>query len=283
MPRTTLPYSLPPIRPPLSPPETGRTPAASPHTGSGARALEQSEPAKQDKSLGRRESAPITGEPQRRENIHPEILLLREHLRPLGHLYLDNPADADVLVQAVPFRRSSSGDSPSASSPGVKEEPMDEDGMDHDARPPQAPGSTTFGNDITLTVLVHPRQPDRSSFVLRRKFNLDELRSTIPDLAPPPDSSSTSRRFSIADLPPRYTNPTTPRPPITQLIGHARRRATERGPTPWISPRARRAPGGSGAEVKMGPRVPAHVLPIRKFNLTFHNHLTLTLSCFPQS
>lgn len=266
--RATIPYSLPPIQPCLPTPETGRTPVSNPC----ARSVLQSPIAGLGTSLDRRQPTPVPDEPRSASTIHFEILQLREHLRPLGHVYLGNTTPADTLVQAVALRRNSVPDSPSASSPSVKEEPMDENGSDHCyARPPQTPvESATFDNEISVRAVVRPRQPARRSFVIRRKFDLDELRATIPDPGSRSGSSGlASRRSSVADLASPYTSsPTLSGPPPTPLIGRARRRSTsaKHGPVPF-SPRGRRTPLGAGAEVKVAPRTPSNLMPMRKLHL----------------
>lgn len=225
--------------------------------------LPESEAARLGRSLDRRESAPVAESPASASTIHSEILQLREHLRSLGPVYLGNTSAADVLVQAVSLRRNSLPDSPSAGSPAVKEEPLDEDTPMDDATPddakPRTPESPRFGNEISVRARVRPRQPDRRPFVMRRKFNLDELRATIPD-----PGVSPARRSSVADMASPY--PCTPGPPPTPLIGRARRRSTsaKHGPMPF-SPRGRRTPGsaGAGSEANPAPR-PANLMPIRE-------------------
>lgn len=255
VPRATRPLPLP-----LPTPET----AASPIARDGARSLllsglPESEAARLGRSLDRRESAPVTDEPGSASTIHSEILQLREHLRSLGPVYLGNTPAADVLVQAVSLRRNSLPDSPSAGSPAVKEEPLDEDTPMDDAKP-RTPESPRFGSEISVRARVRPRQPDRRPFVMRRKFNLDELRATIPD-----PGRSPPRRSSVADLASPYPcSPGPAGPPPTPLIGRARRRSTsaKHGPMPF-SPRGRRAPASAGPEAKSAPR-PANLMPIRE-------------------
>ena len=266
--RAGLPYSLPPIQPCLPTPETACTTASGPGAHSDARSVLQSEAARLGKPLDRRESAHVTGEPWSASTIHSEILQLREHLKFLGPVYLGNIAPADALVQAVALRRSSLPDS-SASSSSVKDEPKEKDGVDHSAKPLHTPDSPKFGNDISVRARVRPRQADRRPFVIHRKFNLDELRATIPDLGARLDSGSTFRRSSVADLALPYTgNSKVPEPPPTPLIGRARRRSTsaKHGPVTF-SLRGRRTPGGAGAEVKVDPRASSNLMPMRKCTL----------------
>lgn len=262
-----------PAPPSLPTPRTASTPAApSLITREGARSLllselPEAEAARLSRSLDRRESAPLACAADSPGTIHPEIIQLREHLRSLGPVYLGNASAADVLVQAVALRRNSLPTSPSDGSPSIKEEPASEDVEMTDAKPtedkkPIEP-SPKFGNEIHVRARVRPRQPDRRPFVIQRKFNLDELRSTIPE----PGSSlcSPQRRSSIADLGSPYSaSPGSARFPPSPLIGRARRRSTsaKHGPVPF-SPRGRRAPGSAGPEVNVPPRAPANLVPIR--------------------
>lgn len=269
VPRATLPYSLPPIQQFLPSPETCCTPVSSPCARSDARSVLQSPLTGlgiSRTSPDRRESVSVAEEPRSASTIHSEILQLREHLRSLGSVYLGDTAPADTLVRAVALRRNSVPDSPSASSPSIKEELMDEDGMDHGAKSSHTPESAKFGSEISVRARVRPRQPDRRPFVIHRKFDLDELRATIPDPGVSTDSGSTSRRSSVADLASPYTSsPTLSGPPPTPLIGRARRRSTsaKHGPAPF-SPRGRRTPGGAGAEVKVVPRASPNLMPMRR-------------------
>lgn len=261
-------YSLPaPLS--LPTPRTASTPAApSLVTRKGARSLllsglPEAEAARLSRSLDRRELAPFVAT-ESPSTIHPEIIQLREHLLSLGPVYLGNASAADVLVQAVALRRNSLPTSPSDGSPAIKTEPASEDVEMTDDIKPLQPSSLKFDNKIHVRARVRPRQPDRRPFVLQRKFNLDELRATIPN----PDSSSSSpqRRSSIADLGSPYSaSPSSASFPPTPLIGRARRRSTsaKHGPVPF-SPRGRRVLA-SASEVKVPPRTPANLVPIREF------------------
>lgn len=285
-------YSLP-APSSLPTPRTASTPAV-PRlvTREGARSLllsglPDAEGARLSRSLDRRESAPFVAT-ESPSTIHPEIVQLREHLRSLGPVYLGSVSAADVLVQAVALRRNSLPTSPSDGSPSIKTEPASEDiEMTDDIKPivdtnpvddiklPE-PSSPKFSNEIHVRARVRPRQPDRRPFVLQRKFNLDELRATIPE--PGSSPSSPQRRSSIADLGSPYSaSPGSAGLPPAPLIGRARRRSTsaKHGPVPF-SPRGRRAPG-SAPEVKVAPRAPANLIPIRKLPTPlFRHHLILT-------
>ncbi|KAL1836872.1 hypothetical protein VTJ49DRAFT_4538 [Mycothermus thermophilus] len=99
---------------------------------------------------------------------------VRDDLQEWGRVYFGNPTNADCFVSAVALRRhsdSSSADEGAA----AKESPAD--------------GS----NRVTIRARVRPCALDRKAFLLRRTFDMDELRATIPDRPP---SSVASRRLS---------------------------------------------------------------------------------------
>lgn len=290
-------YSLP-APSSLPTPRTASTPGV-PRivTREGARSLllsglPEAKAARLSRSLDRRESAPFVAT-ESPSTIHPEIIQLREHLRSLGPVYLGSASAADVLVQAVALRRNSLPTSPSDGSPVIKTEDSEDVEMTDDTKPIEdtkpvvdtkptddikspEPSSPKFSNEIHVRARVRPRQPDRRPFVLQRKFNLDELRATIPE--PGSDPSSPQRRSSIADLGSPYSaSPGSAGFPPAPLIGRARRRSTsaKHGPVPF-SPRGRRAPG-SAPQVKVPPRAPANLVPIRKLPTPLpRDHLILT-------
>lgn len=183
--------------------------------------------------------------------IHLELAQLREHLRSLGSVYLGNLEAADVYMQAVALRRNWTPASP------IKEERQEVG--DH----PPAADRPEFGEDIVVRARVRPRDDHSKPFVIQRRFNLAEMRATIPD--PTPEGHTLQRRSSIADLANRPYSPTTP-VGTKPLIGRERRRSTSVrfGPLSPASPRTRRGPIGAGVELKLPPRNSNNLMPIRK-------------------
>jgi hypothetical protein len=100
---------------------------------------------------------------------------LRDELRDWGHVYFGNVAISDCFVSAVALRRASEGSSADEGAP-VR--------------------ARTFGarHRMTIRARVRPCALDRKPFLLRRTFDMDELRATIPETSP---VSAGPRRSSI--------------------------------------------------------------------------------------
>ncbi|SPO02398.1 uncharacterized protein DNG_05071 [Cephalotrichum gorgonifer] len=278
IPRVIHPGSTTPVESPalVAPTPSLADVAPSPVSRDGARSillsgLSESEATRLTRPVERTESAPSLTVPGTPTTIHPEILQLREHLRSLGHLYLGSMSGADVLVQGVALRRNSLP----PNTPTVKVEQEDDSnvaGRSEKTDHPSTPGSPKFRGEITVRARVRSRQPNRKSIVIQRKFNLDELRATIPDPGslPPdtPTSASSGRRSSVADLGSPYCNSPSPSQPgfpsPAPLIGSTRRRSTSARYGPLIPcPRSRRGPASAGLDGKLAPRGPGHnIMPI---------------------
>ncbi|OIW23952.1 hypothetical protein CONLIGDRAFT_674108 [Coniochaeta ligniaria NRRL 30616] len=107
---------------------------------------------------------------------------VREQLLVWGHVYYGNAASADCFVVAVALRRPS--DTPSVGKENDKSEPP------ADEKPGKASSSR-----VTIRARVRPRDIERKPFILQRSFDLDEIRSTIPD---PPATPASARRESAS-------------------------------------------------------------------------------------
>ena len=107
---------------------------------------------------------------------------LRDDLRDWGHVYFGNVSISDCFVSAVALRR--------ASDPSADDTP--------------ARGRLLGGrNRITIRARVRPCALDRKPFLLRRTFDMDELRATIPEMSPASAGprSSPIERASRSPLP----------------------------------------------------------------------------------
>ncbi|KAL2139102.1 hypothetical protein VTI28DRAFT_5753 [Corynascus sepedonium] len=113
---------------------------------------------------------------------------VRDVLRSWGHIYLDHAPIADCLVTAVGLRRHSDS-SPIDEATAAKE---------------VSPGG---GTKVTIRALVKPCAPHRKPFLLRREFDMDGLRATIPE----PSPVSAGSRPSFTELTSRCPLPTSRR------------------------------------------------------------------------
>lgn len=122
-------------------------------------------PAQQVGSLGsavnRRQSLPATPTAPGRRNSQP----IREQLQTWGHVYLGDSQDADILVTAVSLRR-------------LSDPASGDDGQD--AVNPGTPKSSEFNFCVRVR---DPSDPKKKPFTISRKFDLDMLRSTLPEPA----------------------------------------------------------------------------------------------------
>ncbi|KAL2270830.1 hypothetical protein VTJ83DRAFT_201 [Remersonia thermophila] len=118
---------------------------------------------------GRAFLPPLAGTFRRSSGQH-----VRDELQEWGHVCLGNAVFADCYVSAVALRRHS--DSSSADEGAA-------------AREPPSDGR----NRVTIRARVRPGALDRKPFLLRRTFDMDQLRATVPDRTPSPTAS---RRLS---------------------------------------------------------------------------------------
>ena len=108
---------------------------------------------------------------------------LRDDLRDWGHVYFGNVPISDCFVSAVALRRAS--------------DPSTDEGTPSRSRP------LGGRNRTTIRARVRPCAPDRKPFLLRRTFDMDELRATIPEMSPVSAGSRSSpiERASRSPLP----------------------------------------------------------------------------------
>lgn len=146
----------------------------------------------------RRLSAPadVLLQKNRRQSL---ALLPPDMLQAWGHVYLNDPAKADVFVAPLALRRHSVESGGQA------------DGIE--------------GNRLAIRARIRPRGKDRKPFLLARSFDLDQLRTTLPT------TPSASRRQSIVPLSPEDLStsartPTTPLTPLTPGSNTGRRRSS---------------------------------------------------------
>lgn len=124
---------------------------------------------------------------------------LRQELQAWGHVYFGNGSEASCFVTAVALRR------PSESSSA-------DEGQATKGRPPER------GSRVTIRARVRPCELGRAPFLLRRTFDMDELRATIPELPPGPlearrPSADRSNRRS-PPAPRRRSSPDVEKSPI---------------------------------------------------------------------
>ncbi|KAL2155204.1 hypothetical protein VTH82DRAFT_3880 [Thermothelomyces myriococcoides] len=102
----------------------------------------------------------------------------REALRAWDHLYLDNGAIADCFVAAFALRRHSANFLTDQAT-SMTEEP------------------SGGGKKVTIRALVKPCDRNRKPYLLRREFDMDNLRATIPE---PPPLPAGSRRSPVEHI-----------------------------------------------------------------------------------
>ena len=221
----TLPHSLASATPPQSPhhpPQVLRRQTIADETSSVLLTVTPSAQAHVATILAnRRRSFPAFPPVYRHRNSH----VTREHLRAWGHLHFGNGSSADCFVVPVAFRR-------------------------HSVSPPEGKGDdrrerrVSFANPnrATIRARIRPRSSRRKPFVLQRTFDLDELRTTIPE----PSSAGVGRRFS--------TDPS----PTESTASRRRQSCIGLG----TNPRSHPSSEGSGNH-----DVPSNALPMRKFSL----------------
>ena len=172
----------------------------------------------------RRRSLPSSLPSFRRDSVQE-----RQELQAWGHVFYGNGTEANCFVTAVSLRRSSESSS----------------GEDS----PDTPGRMARpGNRVTIRARVRPCALGRKPFLLKREFDMDELRATVPlgRLSPVP---AEPRRLS-AEL-------ATPEGHHTQ----GRRRFS------------------SGSDISSSPIRSSNTVPIREFPLSL-NHIAKTHADF---
>lgn len=136
------------------------------------------EPAREHSPV-KRPSVPSTPTSQKLSSTE-----FRDQLRAWGHVYYGNAKTADAFVVARSMRHHSS--------------PLVGTGNDS----PKLRGT----NRLTVRAIIHPRITRRQSFLIQRSFDIDELRSTVPDPSPMParvertPTSASPRTPSFASL-----------------------------------------------------------------------------------
>ncbi|OLN84389.1 hypothetical protein CCHL11_05904 [Colletotrichum chlorophyti] len=119
-----------------------------------------------------------------------------EQLRAWGHVYLGDAKTSDVFVQAVALRRQSDASTNSDNSTGGSSSP----------RMPPTP--TTASHQTAIRARVRPRALDRKPFLIQRNFDIEQLRSTVPDPLPISPATDQRRRPSLAGSPlPKAVSP----------------------------------------------------------------------------
>ncbi|KAJ4422744.1 hypothetical protein N0V82_002641 [Gnomoniopsis sp. IMI 355080] len=137
----------------------------------------------------RRLSAPADAlQKSRRQSL---ALIQPDMLQAWGHVYFNEPARADVFVASSALRRQS----------GIAMT----DGMD--------------GNSVIIRARIRPRNKDRKPFLIARKFDLSQLRTTLPSTPTTPNSMRRQSGVPISpdDLSTAARTPTTPLTPLTPL------------------------------------------------------------------
>ena len=131
--------------------------------------LPRPHPTSVDTTAERRQSLPSTFSRGRRSSQQQ-----RQELQAWGHVYFNVGSEANCFVSALALPRRS--ESSSADEGGAAK-----------GRPSEG------GNIVTVRARVRPCALDRKPFILKREFDMDELRATVPELSP---VSSGARRPS---------------------------------------------------------------------------------------
>ncbi|KAJ2903096.1 hypothetical protein MKZ38_010434 [Zalerion maritima] len=107
--------------------------------------------------------------------------------------YFNSPGTADIFVHAVSFSHIPPSTSTPPASLGAHHSAVS---MDHTGSDASPTGKTT------IRALVRPCNRGREPFILKRDFDIDALRSTIPEVPLPgddSDSDTSSRRSSMSE------------------------------------------------------------------------------------
>ncbi|KAM0329344.1 hypothetical protein ACHAQA_004650 [Verticillium albo-atrum] len=119
--------------------------------------------------VDRRQSVPAN---RFRENPKAQQVMLLEQLRAWGPVYLGDLKNADVFVQAMALRRPSDASSTSEHS-NADETPQHSPKVDYQPR-----------RHSMIRARVRPRDVERKAILVERVFDMDVLRSTIPEPLP---------------------------------------------------------------------------------------------------
>jgi hypothetical protein len=138
----------------------------------------------------RRPSCPS---PRSQEATHANILHLRERLRGWGLYFLKDPCGPDAMIQAVSINPKTPVLSPKEQSPFIKLEPVSTNEERMASETTLKENKTQKSPDmLEMKAIVWPRDGRRKRFLIQRKFNVTELRASIPEPTTKPD-----RRFSM--------------------------------------------------------------------------------------
>lgn len=208
----------------------------------------------------RRRSLPNSPLTARRRHSHA----VREQLLVWGHVYYGNAVSADCFVVAVALRRPS--DTPSVG----KENETSDKAADAEDKPAEKASSR-----VTIRARVRPRDIERKPFILQRSFDLDEIRSTIPD---PPATPSSSRRESAAV---ELLSPSAAVTPRSAELGRRTSDASSQGDETTRDGGIDGKRGSLAESVNRNLIRGANALPMRKFRLPLFIILTRGVATDP--
>ncbi|WQF87126.1 hypothetical protein CDEST_12140 [Colletotrichum destructivum] len=163
-----------------------------------------------------------------------------EQLRAWGRVYLGDAKTSDVFVQAVALRRQSDASTGSENSTG-------------DSSPPRMPPTpTTPSHQTAIRARVRPKALERKPFLIQRTFDIEQLRSTVPDPLPSSPPADQRRRPSLQTLKTSpLPNVSSPRPSA------ARRRSSSAALNPLPYSR-----GLKSGDARVAPSRGATTMPI---------------------
>ncbi|KAI1105566.1 hypothetical protein F4804DRAFT_303834 [Jackrogersella minutella] len=121
---------------------------------------------------------------------------LRDQLRTWGHVYYGNAKTADAFIIARSLRRCDSNFPTGITRPDFSQTPL----------------GSPRKNRLTVRAIVRPRALDRPSFLIQRNFDIDELRSTIPDPPIQPQRNGSVGDHRRLSLPTVLSQSSTPSP-----------------------------------------------------------------------
>lgn len=137
--------------------------------------VNQSELAKLGSVVSRRKSVPRSYRPpstSRKISFDQR----RDRLREWGHVYFGNFATADILVKAVHLRKAERDVvSDQDDSNGVDAQNGQKVDGNHDEM-----ASKSVRADVIVRARVNPGTKERRPFLIQRRFNLDEMRASLP-------------------------------------------------------------------------------------------------------
>ncbi|KAK2006928.1 hypothetical protein LZ32DRAFT_542891 [Colletotrichum eremochloae] len=163
-----------------------------------------------------------------------------EQLRAWGHVYLGDAKTSDVFVQAVALRRQSDASTDSD---------LSTDGSSPSRMPPTP---TTPSHQTSIRARVRPRALERKPFLIQRTFDIEQLRSTVPDPLPSSPPLDHRRRPSLQSLKTApLPNVSSPRPSA------ARRRSSSAALNPLPYSR-----GLKSGDARIAPSRGATTMPI---------------------